>query len=72
VAQRRRLIVDSVRQGESQRAVADRPGIGRGAVQRALARAGEERLDAERRRRGLMGNATEQAVGPAPAGFHSE
>lgn len=46
MAQRRRLIVEAVRQGESQREVAARLGIGRGTVQRALARAGEEPLDA--------------------------
>ena len=46
MAQRRRLIVEAVRLGDSQREVATRFGVGRGSVQRALARAGEEPLDA--------------------------
>jgi hypothetical protein len=45
VAQRRRLIVEAVRDGASQRQVAHRFGVGRGTVQRALARAGDADLD---------------------------
>ena len=46
MAQRRRLIVEAVRDGASQREVAARFGIGRATVQRALARAGDASLDA--------------------------
>lgn len=45
MAQRRRLMVEAVRQGASQREVADRFAVGRGTVQRALARAGDADLD---------------------------
>ena len=41
VAERRRLIVEAIRSGASQRAVATRFGVGLGTVQRALARAAE-------------------------------
>ncbi len=44
-ARRRRLIVEAVRAGESQRRVAERLKVGRGTVQRALALAGDADLD---------------------------
>jgi hypothetical protein len=45
VAQRRRLIVEAVRAGTSQRAVAARCGVGQATVRRALVRAGDRPLD---------------------------